>query len=145
MTHGAASCEMSRRFFLTAAGAIGLVIGLLALLWPTVILTGKGVTLDVATPVWVREVGASILALSVILLLVRRHADTATLRAVLWGNALVHGALLPIEVVAWREGVITRLDGIVPNSMLHLVFAAGFVFFARGRNTTVDAPPNVAA
>jgi hypothetical protein len=132
---------MPRSLFLTIAGVVGLVIGLLALLLPSVILTGKGVTLDAATPIWVREVGVGILALSVIVLLVRRHADTPTLRAVLWGNALVHGALLPIEIVAWRDGVITRLDGIVPNSILHVVFAAGFIFFARIRNVAHAAPP----
>ena len=53
------------------------------------------------------------------------------MRAILWGNAMVHAGLLPIEILAWRGGVITRLDGIVPNTVLHLMFVAGFVLFAR--------------
>jgi hypothetical protein len=57
------------------------------------------------------------------------RSDTPALRAVLWGNAIVHGSLLPIEIVAWHAGVITRLGGIVPNSVL-LVVASGFLFFA---------------
>jgi len=66
----------------------------------------------------------------VMLLLVRDHPDSPTLRAILWSNAIVHAGLLPIEILAWRRGVISRLDGIVPNSALHVVFAASFAFFA---------------
>jgi hypothetical protein len=57
------------------------------------------------------------------------------MRAVLWGNSIVHGGLLPIEIIAWHAGVITRLDGIVPNSVVHLLAAVGFVFFARRVDT----------
>jgi hypothetical protein len=88
------------------------------------------VTPDPAPSVWVREVGVLILALSAIVLLVRGQPDTPAMRAVLWGNAVVHGGLLPIEIVAWHGGVITRLDGIVPNSVLHALVAVGFVLFA---------------
>jgi hypothetical protein len=42
----------------------------------------------------------------------------------------VHFGLLPIEIVAYRQGVITQLSGIVPNSLLHVVLAAGFATFA---------------
>ncbi|MFO0738912.1 MAG: hypothetical protein U0270_23635 [Labilithrix sp.] len=40
---------------------------------------------------------------------------------------------MPIEIFAWHGGVITRLDGIVPNSILHVVVSVGFVFFATRR------------
>lgn len=124
---------MPQRTFLTIVGAIGLVIGTVALLFPAVLLASKGVLPDPAPVVWMREVGALILGLSAIVLLVRRQPDTPSLRAILWGNALVHGGLLPIEIFAWHAGVITRLDGIVPNSILHVVVSAGFVFFATRR------------
>ena len=126
---------MHRRTFLTLVGTLGLVIGLVALFFPAVLLAGKGVPPEPAPSVWVREVGVLILALSAILLLIRGQPDTPAMRAVLWGNSIVHGGLLPIEIVAWHAGVITRLDGIVPNSVLHLLVAIGFVFFARRVNT----------
>jgi hypothetical protein len=122
---------MQRRIFLTVVGTLGLVIGLVALFFPAFLLAAKGVAPDPAPSVWVREVGVLILALSAIVLLVRGQPDTPSMRAVLWGNAIVHGGLLPIEIVAWHGGVITRLDGIVPNSVLHVLVAVGFVFFAR--------------
>ena len=123
---------MQRRTFLTITSALGLVIGFVALSFPAFLLSGKGVAPEAATCVWVREVGVLILALSTIVLLVRGEPDTPAMRALLWGNAIVHIGLLPIEILAWRGGVITRLDGIVPNSALHVVFALGFAFFAQG-------------
>lgn len=121
---------MHQRTFITIVGTLGLAIGLLALCFPAVLLAGKGVLPEPATAVWVREVGVLILGLSVILLLLRNQPDTPSMRAVLWGNAVVHGGLLPIEIMAWQGGVITRLAGVVPNSALHVVVATGFVFFA---------------
>jgi len=95
---------MHRKTFLTVVGTLGLVIGLVALGFPTVLLAGKGVQPEPAPSVWVREVGILILALSAILLLIRDQPDTPAMRAVLWGNAIAHGGLLPIEIVAWHAG-----------------------------------------
>jgi hypothetical protein len=122
---------MHRRTFLTIVGTLGLVIGLVALCFPSVLLAAKGVPPEPVPSVWMREVGVLIFALSVIALLVRGQPDTPTMRSLLWGNAVVHAGLLPIEIVAWHGGVITRLDGIAPNSILHVLLAVGFVFFAR--------------
>lgn len=122
---------MSRKTFLTLAGAIGLLVGLVATLSPATILVGKGVAPELATMVWVREVGALILAASVLAILVRGHGDSPTMRAVLFANALLHASLFPIEIMAWRYGIITRGDGIVPNTILHVVLAATFVFYAQ--------------
>ena len=122
---------MQRKTFLGVVGTIGLLIGLVALTQPAVILAGKGVTPIAAASVWMREVGVLIVALSVIALLVRRDPDSSSMRALLWGNALVHVGLFPIEIFAWHSGIVTRLDGIVPNSLFHVLVAAGFVFYAR--------------
>lgn len=40
------------------------------------------------------------------------------------------GKQLSIEILAWHGGVITRLDGIVPNSILHVLLFVGFAFYA---------------
>jgi hypothetical protein len=121
---------MSRELFLTVIGSLGLVVGFIAALLPGVLLSAKGVEPSGTVQIWMRETGALIFALSAVVLLVRREPDSASLHAVLWGNALAHAALLPVEVWAWRSGLISRLSGIVPNSVLHVVAAAGFAFFA---------------
>jgi hypothetical protein len=47
------------------------------------------------------------------------------------GNAVLHLGMLPIELVAFSQGLLTKLGGVVPNSVLHLVLAFGFVVYAR--------------
>jgi hypothetical protein len=122
---------MTRTTFLTAVAAIGLAIAAFAIAFPAALLAGKGVAPKPAAQVWVREVGVLIAASAVLALLVRKHPDSPTLRVFLIANALMHAGLLPIEIVAWEAGVITRFGGILPNSVLHVLFAFGFLFYAR--------------
>jgi hypothetical protein len=122
---------MTRKTFLSLVSVIATAVGLLALAAPAAVLDSKGVVPAAATKVWVREVGVLILALGIMTFLVRGAADSPTLRAFLIGNAIVQIGLFPIEIVAASAGVLTRVSGIVPNSILHLTLAAGFLHFAR--------------
>ena len=122
---------MTRKTFLTCASAVGLAVGLFAIVAPAAFLAGKGVVHDDAAAVWMREVGVLITALSVLDLLVRAHPSSPTLRAVLLVNALVHVGLFPVELVAHARGVIPLVSGVVPNSILHVLLAGGALWFWR--------------
>jgi hypothetical protein len=122
---------VSRSLFLTFAAMIAVGVGGAALLAPEVMLASKGIAGNAAARVWMQEVGAVLIAVGVTAWLVRTHEDSPTLRALLWGNALLQVALLPIEFVAHAQGVIPDAAGIVPNTVLHLVLALGFVTYAR--------------
>jgi len=122
---------MTRTVFLTLVAAVGLAVAVFALALPAALLAGKGVAPNPAAQVWVREVGVLIAVVAVLALLVRKHPDSPTLRAFLVANALMHVGLLPIEIVAWKDGVLTRFGGIFPNSVLHVILAVGFLFYAR--------------
>ena len=129
-----------RSTFLTLASVVALAIGSLAVALPQVLLTGKGVLLpNLAAAVWVREVGVSIFAQGATMFLVRRHADSPTLRAFFCGNAIVQVGLLSVEVAAYRDGVIPHLSGILPNSVLHVVLASGFLAYAARIRPPIDA------
>jgi hypothetical protein len=120
---------MKQSLFLSIAAIIALAVGAFALLAPAALLASKGVS-SAAASVWTQEVGVLLIAIGVIVFSVRNHADSPTLQAVLNGNAIVQLGLLPIEVLAYREGTITQLSGIVPNSVLHLCLAVGFLYYA---------------
>lgn len=122
---------MTRKTFLTLVSLVATAVGVLALAAPAALLDSKGVLPAAATKVWVREVGVMILALGIMAFLVRGATDSPTLRAFLIGNAIVQMGLFPIEIVATSTGVLTRVSGIVPNSILHLALAVGFLHFAR--------------
>ncbi len=131
---------ISRKIFLTLSSSVALAVGSFALLLPHALLESKGVAppREVAA-IWVREVGVSIFALGVVMFLVRKHAESPTLRAFLIGNAIVQLGLFPIEISAYRAELITRLWGIIPNSVLHVALAIGFLFFgARMRSSRND-------
>jgi len=121
---------MTRNAFLTSVGIIALGIGVFAVTCPAALLAGKGVPPNPVAQVWVREVGVLILVAGVLTLLVRKHPNSPTLRAFLFSSAVLHAGLLPIEIAAWTSGVLARFGGILPNSALHVVFAAGFLYYA---------------
>ncbi len=121
---------MSRELFLTLASCVALAVGAFAVAFPRLLLAGKGVAPGAAVTVWMREVGVLLVATGVTVFLVRAEPDSATLRAVLAGNCVAQLGLLGIEPAAYARGVITKLSGIVPNTVLHVVLAAGFAYYA---------------
>jgi hypothetical protein len=121
---------MTRKTFLSIVGLIALAIGSFALFAPALLLAAKGVSPSDAANVWVREVGISVTALGLVTLLARGDGDSPTLRAFLIGNAVLQVGLFPIEIVAYAQGIITEMSGVLPNSILHLLLAAGFLYFA---------------
>lgn len=122
---------MGRFWFLTFAALVAAGVGGAALLAPDMLLQSKGIGSNPVARVWVREVGALLLAVGVVAWLVRAHVDSPTLRAVLWGNAVLQLGLLPIEPIAYVQSVIPDIAGIVPNTVLHAVLAVGFIAYAR--------------
>lgn len=123
---------MNRTSFLTLASLVAFAVAVLALAFPAVLLAGKGVEPAPSVVVWVREVGVLIFAAGMTTFLARRSNDSPALRAVLIGNAVLHLGLLPIELLAFAQGVITRGSGVAPNSLIHVALAIGFIAFARG-------------
>jgi hypothetical protein len=106
-------------------------VGSVALFVPDVLLSTKGVVGNAAATVWMREVGVMLVAVGFIAWCVRDQPDSPTMRAFLWGNALLQLLLLPVEILAYGQGTITNLSGIVPNSILHLLLGLGFFVSAR--------------
>ncbi len=131
------------KIFLSVVGFIALCVGAFALVAPMQLLTSKGAVASAVTVVWVREVGVNILALGVMPLLMRKHAASPTLRAFFIGNAVVQLGLLPIELLAWHDGTLSRLSGVVPNSVLHAVLGTTFAVLAlreMPRQTNLQQP-----
>jgi hypothetical protein len=128
---------MNRKSFLTLVSAIAMLVGTVALLLPAALLDSKGVAPNAAANVWAREVGIALISIALIAFIVKGHPDSPTMKAFLIGNALLQLGLFPIEIMAFANGTLTKLSGIVPNSLLHLGLAAAFVYYA----ARVQTPP----
>lgn len=101
------------------------------------LLESKGVLSNAAANVWMREVGIALISIGIVAFLLRGHPDSPTLQAFLVGNAVLQLGLLPIEIFAYADGVITKASGIVPNSVLHVLLACGFACFAANVRTSI--------
>ncbi|MBK7402406.1 MAG: hypothetical protein IPJ34_40780 [Myxococcales bacterium] len=122
---------MNRKLFLTMVACVALAVGSVALLGPGVFLeTGKGALPSEAAKVMMREVGVLLVAVGLLGWLVRDHPDSPTLRAILVANAVLQVGIFPIEIAAYQRGVFPLLSGILPNSVFHVLAAAGFAYFA---------------
>ncbi len=121
---------MSRKIFLTVVACVALAVGTFALLGTSALLEGKGAVSNDAAQVMTREVGVLLLAVGLLAFMIRSHPDSKTLRAVLIANAALQIMILPIEIIAHAQGTFAKLAGIVPNSVFHVLAAAGFIFFA---------------
>jgi hypothetical protein len=120
---------MSRQVFMTIASIIAFSVGTFALIFPNILLESKGVTPLVATLVWTREVGLLLITIGITVFLIRKHEISETLKAFLFGNIIIQIGLFAIELLAYFNGVITKLSGIIPNLTLHIVLAIGFIHF----------------
>jgi hypothetical protein len=125
------SRALRRKHFLSFASVVALGVGSVALAAPQVLLASKGIVGNAAASVWMREVGVMLVAVGFIAWRIRAHPDSPTMHAFLWGNALLQFLLLPVEILAYEQGTITNFQGIVPNSILHLLLGFGFVVTAR--------------
>ncbi|MEQ1553239.1 MAG: hypothetical protein ABL929_03615 [Ferruginibacter sp.] len=120
---------MSRQIFLTIASIIAFSVGIFAILFPNTLLASKGVEPLVGTLVWMRETGLLLLTIGIIAFLVRKHESSETLKIFLFGNIIIQIGLFVIELLAYFNGIITKLSGIIPNLTLHILLAIGFVHF----------------
>jgi hypothetical protein len=120
---------MSRYIFLTTASIIAFSVGTLALLFPSILLESKGVTANYGTLVWTRETGLLLLTIGVVAFFVRKHDDSETLKAFLFGNSFIQIGLFIIELSAYFDGIITKLSGVIPNLILHVLLSIGFIYY----------------
>lgn len=130
---------MNRSRFLMLAALIAVAVGGVALVAPDLMLSSKGIEGNAAARVWMQELRAALLAAGATLWLVRNHDDSPTLQALLWGNAVLQLGLVPIEPIALAREVIPNTAGVVPNTVVHVVLAIGFIAYARAIRTRARA------
>jgi len=129
---------MHRKTFLTFASLVPMLVGALALFAPAVlIVVVKGAETNGAAEVMARTVGVLLLSIGLVTFLVRGDSDSPTLRAVMIGNLVIQLALMPIDPLAYANGVFVGLGSFVPNTLLHLGLAAAFAYYLRAMHRSL--------
>src|SRR4051794_5221894 len=97
---------MNRKAFLTVTSTITLLIGLFALLAPSVLISNvKYAAPSETANVMARTVGILLVSLAVLNFLVRGHDDSPSLRAILIANLGLQIGIMPIDPSAYATGV----------------------------------------
>ena len=121
---------MNLNVLMTIMSAIASFVGIFAVVRPVQFLASKGASVTPAAVIWMREVGVLILAQGITCFLLRNEPLSRAVRAFLAGGAVTQLGLLPIEIVAYRRGALTRLIGVLPNSVLHAVLGCALLYRA---------------
>jgi len=127
---------MKRQTFLTLASIVALTVGSIATFYPSLLLLGKGVFPGNEVKVWMTEVGILLITLGIINFLIRKHPSSPTLFVLFLGNILIQLGLLSVEVMAFAEGTITKISGIVPNGIIHVFLSIGFIYYTLKMETS---------
>jgi len=112
---------MNLKILMTALSIIASLVGTAGITRPVQFLESKGANVTPAAVIWMRQVGVLILAQGITCFLLRDEPISLAVRAFLAGAAFTQLGLLPIEIVAFQRGELTKLSGIVPNSILHVI------------------------
>jgi hypothetical protein len=122
--------DMNLTWLLTFMSAIATLVGLFAVALPVRLLESKGATVSAAAIIWMREVGVLVFAQGLTCFLLRNQSLSPAVRAFLVGAAVTQLGLLPIELTAYWRGSLTKLSGILPNSVLHAVLGSVLLYRA---------------
>jgi len=121
---------MSLNLLLTCMSVVAIVVGVLAVARPARFLESKGATVSPAAVIWMREVGVLIFAQGITCVLLRNQPVTPAVRAFLVGAGITQLGLLPIELAGYLRGSLTKLSGVLPNSVMHALLGAVLLYRA---------------
>ena len=120
---------MKRSLFFLITAILALLFGGLMFLSPPGAASAFGLEQSAATDVVFRILGGTLLALALLNFLVRNHADSETLAAVLWANVATHGLGLIADITAVVAGPL-KPSAIVLGVIVHLFVGIGSLIYA---------------
>ncbi len=121
---------MHRRLFFLWSGLIALAMGIVLLVSPTLAAQLFGVTPSTATDLLFRAMGATIVSTGVLNLLVRLHADSASLRAVLIFNIVSQVLNIAVDLFGVAAGTVA-MSSMAPAQVVHLFILVGSWHYLR--------------
>jgi hypothetical protein len=119
---------MKRAYYFWIAAILALLFGLLMFLAPDVAATQFQLTPSPATATIFRVAGAILIGVAVLEFLVRNQPMSDTLKAVLWGNATIHGVGFVGDLWSVQAGNIS-FSGVAVGLVAHLIVLVGAVYY----------------
>ena len=119
---------MKRSYYFWVAAILALAFGLLMLLAPGFAATQFQLAATPASNTLFRVAGSILLGVGLVNFLVRNHTMGETLRAVLWGNAAIHGIGFVADCYSAAIGDIAW-SGVAAGLVAHLIVFVGAAYY----------------
>jgi hypothetical protein len=120
---------MKRSLFFWITAILALLFGGLMFITPPGAAQTFGLAESTAGDVVFRILGATLLGIALLNFLVRNHADSETLAAVLWTNVAVHGLGLIADISSVVAGRLT-VSSVAFGVIVHLFVGIGSLIYA---------------
>ena len=120
---------MQRKTFFTIAAVVAVLFGLVMLASPGKMMEGMGSQPNDSTNAVLVVVAVFLISVGIMTFLARKDEGSIALRAIIIGSIVMHIALIPIDWVAYAQGTFTKMSGFLPGTIVHIIFAAGFIYY----------------
>ena len=122
---------MKRQIFLTIAATVGALFAVYMIAAPTKMMEGMGSQASDTTNVVLQVMSVMLFSIAVITFMARKDEGSIALRAIIIGSIVMHIASIPIDWIAYQKGIFTQISGLIPGTIIHIVFAIGFILSLR--------------
>jgi hypothetical protein len=119
---------MKRSTFLALTAVLAMLIGISLLLSPDKMFTMMAMTVDAATILTGRLVGAFLFSLGLINWTARNVEDSVAVRAILYGNLSAHVLGLVVDIIGVTSGVVNGQAW--GSAVMHVILGIGFAYYA---------------
>ena len=119
---------MKRQTFFTIAASIGVLFSAYMILAPDKMMEGMGSQSSETTNIILQVMCVMLFSIAVMLFLARKDEGSIALRAIIIGNIVMHIASIPIDWIGYNKGIFTKISGLVPGTIIHIILAIGFIY-----------------
>ncbi len=119
---------MKRSTFLAISAFIAIIFGLVMFIMPGRASGMYSIAMSEGAKAMERYLGAFLVSIGIMNWIARKADDSLALRAILYGNLAVHALTLVTDLLAITSGAVTSQAW--GSAVLHVVFGAGFAYYA---------------
>ena len=120
---------MRRQTFLTIAAIVGVPLAVLMIASPAKMMEEMGTQRSDTANVLLQVVGLMTFSISVILFLARKDEGSIALRAIIIGNIIMGIGSIPIDWIAYQQGIFTQISSLIFSTIVHIIFVVGFIYY----------------
>jgi hypothetical protein len=132
---------MKRKYFLILSGIVAWIFSLGMIFMPEGFTSGiSAQPPTAAVNTWAQFLGTNLFAIGFINLFSSFSPWSSALRAILWGNIVLHVLAIATDVNAYNNNII-NLGGLMQGTVVHAVFIIGFSIYAFRKSTRDMSSP----